>query len=197
MNISVMLLMSLLIGCLSASLDCMDGSGLTFVKVTSGEDLHQYEQILMQFYASKTKDEKKYVRDLIHTDFSNIKSWISKEEKGKHIFEILSQRVLIGVTVVEELDKERLAVHYTAFSSGFGHLIKPCLAWIKKEFPHVKTLSTSCPSKLEQWQKELEQLGFVRDDECQCNEELAVVIGNSVELKLDLENFLKMWAEKR
>lgn len=183
---------SLLIGCLNASLNCMDEKGLTFLKAESDEDLRSHERILRLFYSLKTNpDEKEYTERLIDTNFPIIKRWVAQEEEGKHLFSMFDQRILIAFTTIEELDKERLALHYTAFSSGYEHLAAQCLTWIKEKFSNAKTLSTACSSKTKGLQEILERLGFVRDDEYKCNEEIAAAIGDSVGYTLDLKNFTK------
>ena len=198
MKKSVMLSISLLIGCLNASLNCMDENGLTFLKAESDEDLRPHEQILRLFYLSKTNsDEKEYTKRLIDTNFPIIKRWVSQKEEGKHLFSLFDQRILIAFTTIEELDKERLALHYTAFSSGYEHLVARCLTWIKEKFSNAKTLSTTCSSKTKGLQEILERLGFVRDDEYKCNKEIATATGDSVGYTLDLENLTKMLAKIR
>ena len=192
MKKSVMLSISLLIGCLNAMLYCMDGSEITFVKATPDEDLDSHEKILRLFLSQTNPGEEEYVNRSIDTNFPITKRRVRQEE-GNYVFNILDQsnlldpKILVGFMIVEELDEAHLAGHHIALSNGYRHLGTRCLEYIKRRFSNAKTISMICPSKLKQAQEQLKLLGFKQNNSDKCNEELGEAIEEPVVFTFELK----------
>jgi len=181
MKKSIMLSISLLIGCLNGMLYCMDEKEFTLVRATPSEDLSRHKKMIDQLYLQHTNPgEEAYTKRAIDANFSIVERWIRQKEEGKHLFNLLDKEKLVGCTTIEELNKERLAIHLSATLPEYASLYPLLLKLVQQEFPNAQTISTTSSSKIKGLEKILEMLGFVQDDAYSCNKELAVVIEEPV-----------------
>ncbi len=183
MKKSTVFAIGLLVGGLNSSMHCADKQEhkFTLVSAKPGEDLSFQKEMIKELYLYHTnEDQKEYTARAVDTNFAIVEKWVNQQEQGKHFFNLLDRKKLVGGTTVEELDNERLAIHLSATLPEYASDYPVLLKLIQKEFPHAKTISTTSSSKIEGLQTVLEMLGFVRDDAFKGNPEMSAVVEESV-----------------